>query len=118
MSDYRTLEAWQKSHQFVLALYSATAGYPPDERFGLTSQTRRAGASIAANLAEGAGRESDRDFSRFVTMAIGSSNEVEYQLLLARDLGYMSPAAFDALTNEVGGIRSMLNRLRQSLSKG
>lgn len=116
MSDYRTLEVWQKAHHFVLALYPATAEYPHDERFGLASQTRRAATSMASNIAEGAGRDSDRDFARFVTIAIGSSNEVEYQLLLARDLGYLSSEAFDALSRSASGIRSMLNRLRQSLS--
>jgi four helix bundle protein len=116
MSDYRTLEAWQKAHQFVLELYAATASYPSEERFGLTSQTRRAAISIPSNIAEGAGRDSDRDFARFVTIAIGSSNEVEYQLLLARDLGHLGRQAFDALSGNAAGIRSMLTRLRQSLS--
>jgi len=116
VSDYRTLETWQKAHQLALTVYAATASYPGSERFGLTAQTRRAVVSVPSNVAEGAGRDSDRDFARFVAIATASSNEVEYQLLLARDLGYLSDDLFQALTVQNSGVRSMLNRLRQSLA--
>jgi four helix bundle protein len=116
MSDYRTLDAWQRAHQLTLAVYRATASYPASERYGLTAQTRRAVTSIPSNIAEGAGRDSDRDFARFVAVAAASSNETEYQLLLARDLGYVTDGTFRAITLEIGRVRSMLTRLRQSLA--
>jgi four helix bundle protein len=116
MSDYRTLDAWQRAHQLTLAVYRATASYPASERYGLTAQTRRAVTSIPSNIAEGAGRDSDRDFARFVAVAAASSNETEYQLLLARDLGYVTDGTFRAITLEISRVRSMLTRLRQSLA--
>jgi four helix bundle protein len=116
MSDYRTLDAWQRAHQLTLAVYRATASYPASERYGLTAQTRRAVTSIPSNSAEGAGRDSDRDFARFVAVAAASSNETEYQLLLARDLGYVTDGTFRAITLEISRVRSMLTRLRQSLA--
>jgi len=116
VSDYRTLDAWQRAHQLTLAVYRATASYPASERYGLTAQTRRAVTSIPSNIAEGAGRDSDRDFARFVAVAAASSNETEYQLLLARDLGYVTDATFRAITLEITRVRSMLTRLPQSLT--
>jgi four helix bundle protein len=115
VSDYRSLEVWQKGHALVLAIYRVTGTYPADEAYGLTSQTRRAAASVACNIAEGAGRGSDADLARFVALAIASANEVEYQLLLARDLGYLSPDTHDVLTTSAAAVRSMLVRLRQKL---
>ncbi|CAD7851210.1 MAG: hypothetical protein [Olavius algarvensis Gamma 1 endosymbiont] len=90
MGDYRQLSVWAKAHQLVLLVYRKTRQFPADERFGLISQMRRAAASIPSNIAEGSGRGSDQDFARFARIATGSTNELEYQCILAKDLGYLA----------------------------
>ena len=89
MQDFRNLLVWQKAHALTLELYKTTVSFPPNERFGLTSQIRRCSASIPANLAEGCGRHGDGEFHRFVHIAMGSASELEYHLLLTHDLGYL-----------------------------
>ncbi|OFW65026.1 MAG: four helix bundle protein [Actinobacteria bacterium RBG_16_67_15] len=116
MTDYRTLDVWKLAHSVTLSIYQATANYANDERFGLTAQTRRAATSIPSNIAEGAGRASDRDNRRFLAIAAGSVNETEYQLLLAKELGYLDPATWDDLARDLSRVRSMLTRLRQRLA--
>ncbi len=91
MQDFKRLVVWQKAHQITLALYRVTAKFSSDELYGLTSQMRRAAASIGADISEGCGRETRPDFARFLHNATGSSSELEHHLLLARDLGYMAP---------------------------
>lgn len=86
MQNYKNLRVWEDAHALVLEIYNATRSFPNDERYGLTSQIRRAAVSIPSNIAEGTGRGSDADFARFVQFAVGSISEVDYQLLLARDL--------------------------------
>jgi four helix bundle protein len=86
MQDFRDLKVWQKAHAMVLSIYAATKNFPPEERFGLTSQMRRAAASIPANIAEGCVRSTDRDFARFLHTSMGSASEAGYFVLLARDL--------------------------------
>lgn len=88
MQDYRNLTAWQRAHQLTLEVYRLTRSFPDHERFALTSQLRRGAGSIAMNIAEGAGRRSAADFTRFLDIAAGSASEVQYQLMLAVDLGY------------------------------
>jgi four helix bundle protein len=85
MKDFQELRVWQKAHELTLAIYLASKALPSDERFGLTSQLPRA-SSIPANLAEGCGRKGDAEFNRFCSIAMGSASELEYHLLLARDL--------------------------------
>ncbi|OFW65029.1 MAG: hypothetical protein A2135_03775 [Actinobacteria bacterium RBG_16_67_15] len=115
MSDYRTLDVWQLSHATRLEIYRLTASYPSSEQFGLISQTRRAASSITSNVAEGAGRGSRREYGRFLSYAIGSANETEDHLLLARDLGYLQPDTWRSITERLERIRSMLIRLRSYL---
>jgi four helix bundle protein len=86
MQDYRKLLVWQKAHKLVIDIYVITKGFPKDELYGVTSQLRRAAVSIAANIVEGAGRKTKPDFARFLTMSLGSTNEVEYFLVLSKDL--------------------------------
>ncbi len=115
MSDYRNLDVWRKAHALTVTVYRLTATFPRSERYGIISQMRRASSSIPTNLAEGSGRSSDRDYARFVSNAIGSTSELEYQLLLAGDLGYLRNGAGDeaqALTTEV---RRMLVAFRRTL---
>jgi four helix bundle protein len=115
VQDFRNLQVWQKAHQFTLGIYRATKRFPDDERFGLTSQMRRAASSIGANLAEGCARGGDVDFARFVQIAVGSASEMECHLLLARDLGYLEEAAFDQLNAAAVEVRRMLIALLKSL---
>jgi four helix bundle protein len=115
MQDFRNLDVWKKSHELTLQVYRATRSFPDDERFGLTSQLRRGTASVPANLAEGCGRGSDADFGRFVQLAMGSSSEVEYHLLLARDSTYLSVDAYAGLNDEVIRIKRMLASLLRKL---
>jgi four helix bundle protein len=93
MRDFKKLVVWEKSHKLTLAAYRATSQFPKEELFGLTSQIRRAAASIPANIAEGCGRNSEKEFIHFLHLATGSGNELEYHFLLARDLGYISDSA-------------------------
>jgi four helix bundle protein len=111
MQDFRNLDVWKRSHDLTLAVYRATKLFPDDERYGLTSQLRRAAASIPANLAEGCGRGSDADFGRFVQNAMGSSSELEYHFLLSKDLNYLTNDLYTNLSDEITGIKRMLTSL-------
>ena len=101
MKDFRNLEVWKRAHALTLTVYKATAGFPMEERFGLTSQVRRCSASIGANIAEGCGKRGNAEFQRFLQIASGSASEAEYQLLLARDLGYLTESAHRDLTRKL-----------------
>jgi four helix bundle protein len=113
MQDFKALQVWQRSHQLALDTYKATKGIPKDELFGLTSQLRRAVTSVPSNIAEGSGRQSNAEFARFLSIAMGSAAETEYQFLLAKDLGFLTAADFVVLSNEIVEIRRMLNSLIQ-----
>lgn len=116
MRDFHRLSVWEKSHQLVLALYAETQKMPESERFGLTSQMRRAAVSIPSNIAEGYGRSSDKDFSRFLYIASGSCCELEYQLLLAADLGYMPQNQSQVLQGLCREVRQMIAGLLNKLA--
>ena len=115
MKDYRKLEVWLRSHQFTLAVYAATKSFPKEELFGLTSQLRRACASIPANLAEGCGRDSDAELKRFVDIAHGSASETEYHLLLACELHYLTASVHAPLAEEISQIKRMLGAFARKL---
>lgn len=115
MRDFKTLKVWEKSHRLTLAIYHATTTFPNEERYGLTSQMRRACASIPANIAEGVGRDSDAELKRFLLIAMGSACEVEYHLLLARDLGFINPPAHTKLDSDLAEVKRMLNGFIQKL---
>jgi four helix bundle protein len=111
MGQFENLTVWKRGHDLTLAIYVASRSFPNEEKFGLVSQMRRASASIPANIAEGCGRKRDPELARFVEIAIGSSNELEYHLRLARDLNYLDDAAYVSLlqrTQEVGRMLSSL----------
>ena len=113
MQDYRQLKVWSQSHALVLSVYSATVAFPKTELYGLASQLRRAAVSVPSNIAEGASRSSGNDFARFLEIARGSLGEVEYQLLLAHDLGYIErerSIRLGELVDEVGGMLTNLVR--------
>ena len=100
MKDFKKQKVWQKSHRLILDIYQATANFPREELYGLTNQIRRSCASIPANIAEGCGRNSDADFSRFLKIAMGSATELEYHLLLSHDLGILDDFNYEKLSKE------------------
>ncbi len=117
MADYRKLEVWKRAHLLTISIYRMTQSFPVTERFGLTSQMRRAAASIGANLAEGCGRRGDGEFARFIDIAKGSSDELDYHLLLARDLRFISPAQHHELAEENREVGCMLTGLSHAVRR-
>ncbi|TWT93670.1 four helix bundle protein [Neorhodopirellula pilleata] len=115
MKNFRELRVWEKSHEFVLALYSCTRQFPSEERYGLTSQIRRAAVSVPSNIAEGCGRSGDNELARFCDIAMGSASETEYQLLLAKDLGYLDHQTYQTLESQLISVRRMLNSFIRTL---
>lgn len=108
MRDFRGLKVWERAHALTLQVYGASAAFPKAEVFGLTAQVRRASSSIPSNLAEGCGRRSVWEMGRFVTLAMGSASELEYQLLLSRDLGYLTGGGYEELATAVVEVKKML----------
>ena len=108
MQDFKKLKVWQKAHQLVLSVYSASKKFPRVELFALTDQFRRAAFSIAANTAEGSGRRSRKEFTYFLGIALGSVSEVEYSLILAKDLNYLAVADFQSMQRQADEVRRML----------
>ena len=106
--DFRSLIAWQKSHELVLDVYRATSGFPLTEQYGLTSQIRRSAASTPSNIAEGSGRGGAVELARFFQIALGSASELEYQLLLASELKYLSHEDHERLSSKVIEVKKML----------
>ena len=117
MRDFRSLKVWEKSHSLAVAVYKKTATFPRSELYGLTSQIRRACTSIPANIAEGCGRGGHADFARFLQIAMGSASELEYHLLLARDLGLLASEDFDALSARTTETKRMLASLIRRIRK-
>jgi len=108
LRDFKELKVWEKSHQLALEVYKATAQFPRQEAFGLTGQIRRACISIPSNIAEGSGRNGTVELARFFNIAMGSASEVEYQLMLARDLDYLSRPDYDRLATHLAEVKRML----------
>jgi len=113
--DFKKLEVWKLSHQFTLDIYRLTANFPKKEMFGITQQLRRASTSIGANIAEGAGRSSNKDFARALYFSFGSIKELEHFLLLAKDLNYIDICNFNAFNGKLESIGKMLNKFIQKL---
>jgi len=117
MRDFRELIVWQKAHKFALDVYVATRGFPSDERFGLTSQLRRAAVSIGANIAEGCGRETDRELARHLAIAGGSTSECECLLQIAVDLRFGVVEQCLSLMDRTREVRRMLLAYRRYVEK-
>jgi four helix bundle protein len=116
MRDYHDLKVWAKAHQLALSIYKVSAGFPQREIYALTSQLRRAAISVASNIAEGCGRYSEAEFAHFLQIAMGSASELQYELLLARDLSFLSESEFQPLDNDVVEVKKMLVALIQKLN--
>jgi|SRR3989338_4925815 len=111
IKNFRDLRVWQKGHNLVLQIYRITKDFPKEEKFGLSDQMRRAGVSITSNIAEGFGRETLNDKSHFYTMALGSLFEIQNQLFIARDVGYLDPKECELLFNDTIEISKMCSSL-------
>ena len=111
MKNFRDLKVWEKAHLLTLDCYRSTESLPKAEMFGLTSQIRRAAVSIAANIAEGCGKRGNGEFQRFLNMAAGSASELEYHVLLARDLRYLDQVVYKRLSDAVVEVKRMLAAL-------
>jgi four helix bundle protein len=116
VKDFRDLQVWQKAHQLTLTVYRLTASFPRHELYGLTTQLRRSSSSIAANLAEGCGRNGDAELARFCSIAMGSASELDYHLLLARDLKLLNMPDYAALAQQTTEVKRMLTGLIQKLT--
>jgi four helix bundle protein len=108
MTDFHDLQVWVKAHRLTIAVYRATEDFPVREQYGLTSQLRRSCSSVPANIAEGCGRTTPADFSRFLQIAMGSASETQYHLELARDLGFLDQSTHEMLSAEVVAVKRML----------
>ncbi|MGC4037468.1 MAG: four helix bundle protein [Chitinophagaceae bacterium] len=118
MQNYKELKVWAKAHAFTLKVYEITKSFPKDELYSLTNQVRRASSSIPANIAEGCGKNSQGELAHFLNISLGSANEAEYFLLLAKDLRYLGETGFIELEDNINEIKAMLisliNKVRNS----
>ncbi|MBN2194773.1 MAG: four helix bundle protein [Polyangiaceae bacterium] len=115
MRDSRELEVWHKAHQVALEVYRQSPAFPADERFGLTAHLRKSATSVPSNVAEGCGRDTEKELARSLSIAAGSASELEYQLHLAHDLEYLPRDAHAGFSEQVADVQRMLYRFMQSL---
>jgi len=116
MRDYKKFLVWEKGHRLTLDVYKEVAKFPKEELFNLVSQMKRSASSIPTNIAEGSGRKSEKDFSRFLYIAFGSANELEYQIILSIDLHFLEDETGKKLLFQEVEIKKMLNALIQKLA--
>lgn len=115
MKDFKKLKTWQKGIKLVVDIYKTSRNFPKEELYGLTSQMRRSAISIPSNIAEGAGRNSDKDFSRFLDISLGSSFELETQVIIAKELDFLTDVEFQDLTGKIQEEQKMITGLQRSL---
>lgn len=115
--NFKELKVWQNSRELVKKVYVATVEFPNNEQYGLTSQIRRSSISIVSNIAEGSGRGTDKDFSRFLNLSLGSAYELETQLILAYDLELVTKEIFEKISDNINEVQKMLYGLIKSLNK-
>ena len=116
MNNYKDLKLWEKSVDLAVKIYEATASFPKEEIYGLTSQIKRSAVSVPSNIAEGAGRNTKKDFNNFLGISTGSSCELDTQLIIASRVGFLSEASLQVLQNEITEIQKMNWALRKSLA--
>jgi len=115
IKSFEDLEVWRKAHELTLLSYRLTRAFPPDERFGLISQLRRASSSVAANIAEGYGRRTTKELLRSLRIANGEAEETRYFSLLSKDLSYMNQQEFDTVNQLCRSVSQLLSALGRSL---
>jgi len=116
MKTHKDLDVWKKSIEFITEIYRVSKDFPKEEIYGITSQIRRSAVSIPSNISEGAGRSSDKEFAHFISIALGSIAETETQLIIARNLGYISEGNFSRLENNLTNIRKMTLGLKKFIN--
>ena len=117
MQSAKNLHVYGKAFELASAVYAVTAAFPADERFGLTSQMRRAAVSVGSNIAEGCGRRGDKELTGYLHIALGSASELEFQAELSVELGYVGAADVDALLSHVTATKRMLSRLIKAIAE-
>lgn len=117
MKNYQNLVVWQKAHKLVLLIYGITQRFPNEEKFGLTSQLRRAATSTPTNIAEGCGKYTQKDFAHYLDIAFASMQEVQYLTFLAFELKYLDTLAYNALDNSITEVKAMLVGLIHKVRK-
>ena len=115
MKDFKNLKVWQKGIKMVVEIYKSTKKFPQEELYGLTSQMRRSSVSIPSNIAEGSGRNSDKDFHRFLEISLGSSFELETQIIIAHELEFLLDDNFNDLKEIIHEEQKMITGLQKSL---
>lgn len=115
MRNFKELKVWEKAHEVCLEVYNLTNAFPSDEKFGLISQLRRTSSSVPTNIAEGCGYQTQKEFARYLRIASGSASEVEYLILLSKDLKFITGEQYNVTSKEVASIKKMLFRLLESL---
>ena len=115
--DYKNIVAWQISHKLTVNIYNLTRNFPKEEIYGITSQLRRAASSVSANIVEGSGRETNKDYLRFLYIARASLKETEYFVLLSKDLGYLSTEDFEFFTENINHSFATLHGLIKAVKK-
>ena len=117
MRPHEKLDVWKKAIDLVILIYKITETFPAHERYGLTSQIRRAAVSVPANIAEGAARQSSKEFAHFLSNSQGSASELETELLIAERLGYLGSAGYIAMRNEIDSVGRMLVGLSRNVRR-
>ena len=117
LKNYTELKVWQRAYQLCLEIYKITKRFPKEERYGLTSQIRRAAVSVPSNIAEGYGRKTTPEYIRFLYIAYGSNCELETQILLSGDLDYIETGKLEILKERIGEVERMLKALIKSLER-
>ena len=115
MRNFKNLQVWQLSHQMTLEIYRITKRFPSNERYEIVRQMKRCAHSIPANISEGCGRKSDKDFNRFLQIALGSAHELEYFILLSKDLNLIDYATYSILDENINTLKKRIYTLSQKL---
>lgn len=118
MRDFRKYNVWEQSHKLTLDIYSLTKNFPSEEKYGLTSQIRRACSSIPTNIAEGCGKISEKDFARYLGISFGSASELEYLILLSKDLNFIDNEKYQLIHQEIVAIKKQLYHLINKINAG
>jgi len=117
MHNFKELNIWKRSVDLAVKVYQLSRGFPKEEKFGLTSQITRCAVSIGSNIAEGAGRNTDKDFNNFLGIALGSSFELETQIIIANKVGLIDDESFKSISSEILEVQKMINGFKRKLIK-
>ena len=117
MKSFRDLKVWEKSHKVALLVYELTTSFPKEEVYGLVTQMRRSASSIPTNIAEGCGRGSDSQFAYFLNIALGSASELEYQIILSKDLRFIKNENCQGILDDLIEVKKMLTKLYKAVGR-